>query len=154
MKSAGNWTSERVDSTSYVGALSLAIDAQNRLHVAFDRGSNDYDCNIAYATTAVTAVTPGGPRETTLAVYPNPWRGESLTISYRIGVAEESVDLRVYDPAGRRVRTIYAGSADGAPQDARWDGSDDAGGRVAPGIYFVRLATAAGERTQRVAVLR
>jgi flagellar hook assembly protein FlgD len=52
--------------------------------------------------------------------------------------AAGAVKLAVLDVAGRRVRTIAMAAAGGA-NTLRWDRRDDAGGEVAPGLYFVRL---------------
>jgi flagellar hook assembly protein FlgD len=35
-----------------------------------------------------------------------------------------------------------------------WDGRDDAGSRVASGIYYVRLVTGQGVRQQKIARVR
>jgi hypothetical protein len=52
--------------------------------------------------------------------------------------------LALYDVRGRRVRSLFDGTADG-PAHMTWDGRDD-GGRILPaGVYFALLA-AAGER--------
>ena len=37
--------------------------------------------------------------------------------------------------------------------EARWSGTSDAGARVRPGVYFVRLAALGAVRTARVAVV-
>lgn len=51
----------------------------------------------------------------------------------------------------RKVERGGWGKAAG-PGTVAWDGRTDAGGRAAPGLYFVRLATPAG-RTHRAVVL-
>ncbi|TMQ69848.1 MAG: hypothetical protein E6K80_10435 [Candidatus Eisenbacteria bacterium] len=60
------------------------------------------------------------------------------------------VALRVYGVGGRRVRTLIEGELGPGPHQAVWDGRDESGAAVAPGIYFARLETAAGERTRRI----
>ena len=47
--------------------------------------------------------------------------------------------LTVLDVQGRRVRSLSAGALPAGRQSARWDGRDEAGRRVASGLYFVRL---------------
>jgi hypothetical protein len=51
--------------------------------------------------------------------------------------------IEVFDLRGRKVRTLDAGPGVGGVTP--WDGHDDDGHRVSPGIYFARL-TAAGEQ--------
>ncbi len=52
--------------------------------------------------------------------------------------------LAVYDILGKRVRTLYAGKAAENSQVLTWDGRDEIGQQVSPGVYFVRLD--AGDR--------
>jgi choice-of-anchor B domain-containing protein len=63
------------------------------------------------------------------------------------------LDVRVFDPAGRLVRTLHAGPAP-ADWTVRWDGHDDAGAAVPPGVYFVRATGKDFERSARVVRLR
>jgi flagellar hook assembly protein FlgD len=55
-----------------------------------------------------------------------------------------SVSLDVYDVSGRYVRTLQSGPLDAGPHESFWDGSGRGGARVAPGVYFARLALADG----------
>jgi hypothetical protein len=63
-----------------------------------------------------------------------------------------TVDLRVYDVAGRLVRTLVNDPLGPGAHEIRWDGRDASGLDVAPGVYFVRLR-ALGE-TQALRVTR
>jgi hypothetical protein len=54
--------------------------------------------------------------------------------------------LTVYDALGRRVRSLAADVGSGERRTA-WDGTDDAGRDVGPGVYFARLVCEAGERS-------
>lgn len=47
--------------------------------------------------------------------------------------------VRVFDLAGRRVRTLFAGEQGGGSFAVAWDGTDAAGRRVPPGIYLFRV---------------
>jgi len=51
----------------------------------------------------------------------------------------------VFTPDGRRVRTLLDGERPAGAFEMVWDGTDDAGTRLASGVYLVRLR--AGERT-------
>jgi hypothetical protein len=52
------------------------------------------------------------------------------------------VQLRVFDVAGRHVRTLVDADLEaGLGHGARWDGTDDAGVRMPSGVYLVRLTT-------------
>jgi hypothetical protein len=83
---------------------------------------------------------------------PNPAsRGSEISFSIP---QESQVQLRIFDVAGRQVRTLINGAMAAGPHTAKWDGADDAGLRVSPGIYMVQL-TAPGETAHRkVTVVR
>jgi hypothetical protein len=62
----------------------------------------------------------------------------------RLGLpAARPGSLAIYDIAGRRVRTLAAGTLAAGSKEYAWDGRNDAGQPVAPGLYFARLT--AGE---------
>jgi hypothetical protein len=83
-------------------------------------------------------------------LYPNPFR-TTLHLNWAMA-GPGHVDLRVLDVAGRTVRNLYRGTMAGGRHAFRWDGADNAGRRVAHGIYFLRLDTGS-ERLTRAAVL-
>ncbi len=71
---------------------------------------------------------------------PNPFNPRT-TIEY--GVAAPSrVMLRVYDLAGRVVRTLVDGDVEAGEHKVVWDGTTDGGQRAASGVYFVRMEAA------------
>lgn len=78
-----------------------------------------------------------------LANSPNPARG-STDVTFDL-VADERVELAIYDISGRAVRSLAKGTFNAGPHSVRWDGRDAAGRTVAPGIYLARLK---GARTQ------
>lgn len=49
------------------------------------------------------------------------------------------VELRIFDITGRLVRTLFNGELAAGDHASLWNGTDDAGQRVASGIYFYRL---------------
>jgi hypothetical protein len=64
------------------------------------------------------------------------------------------VELAVFDPSGRRVRTLQAGPLAPGRYTRRWDGRTDRFSDAAPGLYVFVLNTAEGVQTERVAWLR
>ena len=58
--------------------------------------------------------------------------------------------VRVFDLAGRRVRTLFAGERGGGSFSAAWDGADAAGRRVPPGIYLFRVQLATDAKEEAV----
>ncbi len=84
--------------------------------------------------------------------WPNPFNA-STTIRYVLPAPGER-DLAIYDVAGRHVRSLASGTVAAGEQQAVWDGRDDAGNRVSPGVYLYRLRTDSGVQSRRVVYLR
>jgi hypothetical protein len=63
------------------------------------------------------------------------------------------VRLEAFDAAGRRVRLLADAVWPAGPGALTWDLADDAGARVPPGLYLVRLRADRAEKTARVLVL-
>jgi len=78
--------------------------------------------------------------------------GTESPIQFDLG-REAEVNVDIYDPAGRRVRSIFTGKRDAGRHAFTWEGSDESGHRVASGIYFVRVRAGAESATGRIAVL-
>ncbi len=66
--------------------------------------------------------------------------------------AGETASLAVFDVAGRRVATVFAGRGLEGPVTAAWDLRDGSGRRVPAGIYFARLQ-GTETRVRRLVVL-
>ena len=82
---------------------------------------------------------------------PNP-AVSGTSVQFQVARAE-FVDLAVYDPSGRRVRTIQAGPLEPGRYTRRWDGRTDRFSDAPPGVYFFVLNTAEGVRSERIARL-
>ena len=86
--------------------------------------------------------------------YPNPM---NPTATIQFSVRETGrVTLRMYDVAGRVVRVLVdeLKQASPTPYSVIWDGRDDAGGRVASGVYFCMMKTKGFESSKKIVVLR
>jgi hypothetical protein len=69
--------------------------------------------------------------------YPNPL-ASGTAIRYALPRPAQ-VELRIYDVSGTLVRRLADGVQPAGYQSAYWNGSDDQGRRVAPGVYYCRL---------------
>lgn len=70
--------------------------------------------------------------------------GSAVENSIRFDLPDRrDVTLAVFDPSGRKVRTLLAGRLEPGPVEVAWQGDDDRGRRVGAGLYFWSLA--AGE---------
>jgi hypothetical protein len=82
---------------------------------------------------------------------PNPAPG-ATTIPFSTP-RECAVELRIYDVAGRAIRTLVDGTLPAGAHEAQWDGTTDRGDRARPGTYFYRLR-AGDQQAVRTMMLR
>jgi subtilisin family serine protease len=82
---------------------------------------------------------------------PSPSRGK-VTIGYSLA-QQFPVSIRVYDVAGRLVRTLVSGTGEAGPHDIVWDARDDHGVRVAAGVYFYRMNAGSWQSQRKVVFL-
>lgn len=88
----------------------------------------------------------------TLAAAPNPFEPSTVI---RFAVPESMpVTLKLYDPAGRRLRTLARGMQSAGQHAIEWDGRDERGAPVGAGLYFCVLESQRGERRLRLVRLR
>jgi hypothetical protein len=96
---------------------------------------------------------PPPPRRTALYQnVPNPF---NPTTTIRFDLAKKSdVTLRIYDVAGRLVRTLVDGSLPRDRHAVLWDGLNDAGSQVASGVYFYRLVAGDFTEVKKMTILK
>ena len=111
--------------------------------------------NLRVLTTAASArnllpffeVSPG-------VVTPNgDGTNESASISYKLVQLQQPVriDIEILDLSGRRVRTLFNGAESSGTFTWDWDGRDDGGTTVPPGIYLAKVSVdAERERFERL----
>ena len=107
-----------------------------------------------YGTGVKEGPTSALPRATELAVraFPNPFStGTALAVQL---AQPAKLNLSVYDNNGRLVRTLAAGQSVVTSASFPWDGRDELGRTVAPGIYFYRAGTATAEAWGKVVLSR
>lgn len=139
------------------GIYKLRFQASNTPQtttVQFLPGVAFYDAGIGVTpvTTSDATVTIGGsvavgtpaarPAALRLQASPNPSR--ALT---RLRIESEAAgfqEVAVCDLLGRAVRHLESGWFDAGARARDWDGRDDSGARVPPGIYYAQVRAAAG----------
>jgi hypothetical protein len=91
-------------------------------------------------TTPVGVATPREQVEPSrVTAWPNPFRATVRLLAPGNG----STDLRIIDAMGREVRVLrIPQSPTSIPYSLSWDGRDDAGRPVTPGVYFAALGSA------------
>lgn len=133
-----------------VGDSPWGIDAAD-----FDR---DGDMDIACANWGMNNVTiwfnsgVGSIEEaqpskklTSVQISPNPFR-EKVMINYQISPSTD-LKIRIYDATGRLVTSLKSG---GTSNSLVWDGRDNVGRAVSPGVYFIRLETNDYQKIEKV----
>jgi len=83
---------------------------------------------------------------------PNPFVTETV-IDYEVPPGART-RLLVYDIQGRRVTMLLDHVAQGERESAVWNGRDQNGRRVAPGVYFLRLESDRGARSVKAILAR
>ena len=83
---------------------------------------------------------------------PNPFNG-GTTISYEMDTPGR-VRLRIFDTAGRLVRTVADGYTQAGSHQALWNGRDDSEHDVASGIYFYELDVEGQRQTRKLVQIR
>jgi probable HAF family extracellular repeat protein len=83
---------------------------------------------------------------------PNPAQGSTMLRFALPGSA--NVRLRLFDVRGRIVRTLADRAFGAGPTALRWDGRDDGGADLSPGIYWARLEVDGRVMTRSLTLLR
>ena len=103
------------------------------------------------AAAGVAGVPPAAPVLALGAPRPDPARAQ-VALALALPAAG-AVDVRVFDAAGRAVRTLASGWRAAGAGTVAWDLRDAGGRRVAPGLYLVRARAGALAVVRRVAVV-
>jgi flagellar hook assembly protein FlgD len=82
---------------------------------------------------------------------PNPFAGQTR-IGYDL-TRESTVQLRILDVSGRIVRATPAHFENSGSHEFLWDGTDGAGSRVPPGMYFYELRVNGASQMRKAVML-
>lgn len=85
-------------------------------------------------------------------VYPNPFSA-STAISLAAGMRTE-LEVSIFNTEGRLIRRLLRGQPVPERCEVTWDGKNDIGRDVSPGVYLVRIRTARSEASAKVVLLR
>jgi len=85
--------------------------------------------------------------------YPNPFN-PATTIRYSVR-ERARVQLKIYNVAGQLVTTLVDRVVEGGVEHTvAWDGRNDAGMRVATGVYFYRMTAPDFTKTRKMVLLK
>ena len=135
----------------YAGGLTnqARVKVEAADNVFFDISNQNF-----HILQAVSAVEPARASSglTLSANRPNPFN-PATTINFQMPRSGE-VALRVYDPAGRLVRTLVAGRLEAGSHSAPWDGTDAGGRAVGSGVYLYKFSALGETLTGRMTLIR
>src|SRR5262249_33052967 len=83
------------------------------------------------------------------SIAPNPFT-QSTMIQYAVKTSGERVQIAIYNVAGRMIRNLLDRTADAGTHVVAWDGTNEAGVKMTPGVYFVRSRISGLSQVQRV----
>jgi hypothetical protein len=140
-----------------------AYESDSALRLTISRLSGQYVATAGVRFYAAEDFSPehGGTQATAtnlpastrlLTLGSNPIRGV-CRVAFELAVPG-SVQLTVHDAAGRAVRTLVTGEQPAGRHCAIWNGRDDSGRLLAPGVYFVRLEAGVTREQAKVVLAR
>jgi len=124
----------------------------------FKTGPFEFDKEGTYRLTIMQGVSDVPdevdlPAATALAgVHPNPFNPQT-TISYELAAAA-TVELEIFDVKGALVRRLVSGPMSAGRHGAVWNGEDDAGARVASGVYLVQFNAGVNHDVRKLVMLK
>jgi photosystem II stability/assembly factor-like uncharacterized protein len=131
----------------FTAVFDLNLHAPSRTLVAATHGRSQWKLDLTQAPVAVGL--PASPARLALsAPVPNPSRGE-VRLTLELAMPGRP-DVAVFDPAGRRIRTLLSGGVRAGRHLVAWDGTHESGARAGAGVYIVRARAAGGTATRRL----
>ncbi|NNE44852.1 MAG: T9SS type A sorting domain-containing protein, partial [Gemmatimonadetes bacterium] len=114
-----------------------------------------YDVETDGGAVDAPNVTPTTARTLELSpATPNPFRAGGMT-SLAFSLPQTGpIRADVFDVSGRRVMTLADGVFDAGAYRLDWDGRTHDGAAATTGVYFLRLQTEAGMRSQKMVLMR
>jgi len=110
--------------------------------------------DIVHQREDVSAVPGGLPLTITLLPpAPNPFN-PATTLRFELA-RDTTVDLEIFDPAGRLIRTLLTGRTFGAGEHRlQWDGRDDGGLAVGSGVYLAQFKADGLPQIQKLVLMK
>jgi hypothetical protein len=144
----GGWVSLAAAPPAGINNVAFFYRFSEAPDLAVTNWDQSHGNHVFLNTTPAGIATPREQVETTrLAAWPNPFK---TAISLQL-TANSPAEVAIFDAAGRRVRSFAAaGCKLSAVNSFVWDGRDEAGRPVTPGVYFA----APGSANQRLKLIR
>jgi len=144
-----HWSSVSTGLTTGVQSLALSADGATLLAGTSGYGVWKRPLSEMLGTVDVPRSLPTGMA--LRANHPNPF-STGTTLHFSLP-REAHVRLVVHDVTGRTVRVLVNGLRGAGNQQAVWDGRDERGSRVSPGVYVTRLDVGGVSLTRKMTLL-
>lgn len=98
-------------------------------------------------------ISPAGARPVGVFAYPNPGHGATSIQLHVAGTPADGMvrgEVGIFDLSGRRVRTIQRGEFARGLTTLTWDGRDQRGAVLPPGVYLLRFAAGGDQALARI----
>jgi len=106
-------------------------------------GQESVPSNVVQTNVVIGVAEPGSQSDfAMIKMGPNPFAGQ-LNIDFRL-LTETHLTIIVSDISGKPVRTLYNAGIASGQHHLTWNGNDQAGNALKPGIYMVQLFTTQG----------
>ena len=91
-----------------------------------------------------------------LSAFPNPFGRESNSIQISFTLPKASfADVKIYNIRGELVKKLYSGIANEMIENrVTWDGRDENGRLLSPGIYFYQLKSDCYNEVKKIVIVR
>jgi len=148
----GTWTHHELIGTAPAGT------AQVRAYILFIsptlQGGAAWvdDISLAQIGRTDAGQVPQANRFTLHQNVPNPFN-PTTRIDFDVAGAG-TVDLTVYDAAGRHVATLFRGHVDAGPHQVTWNGMTARGTKAVSGVYLCVLKTETGQTSRSMVLVR
>lgn len=120
--------------------------------------AQDLDTNIASGTPLTTTDAPDvsdvaqAEHKTTIGDnFFNPKTGGASKIKFNV-TTPGRVSLKIYNLSGKFIRTVFEGDVGVGNNQQNWDGKDDSGRFVIPGVYFLHYVYPGGKEVRKIGV--
>jgi uncharacterized delta-60 repeat protein len=150
---------ERYDGTAndIDKAYAIALDKNGNAYVT--GGSYNTSTDYDYATIMYSATSGieekglfANVQNIKLEAYPNP-TNKDVTIKYHVPV-DSKVSLRIYDLAGKLVKTLIQENIKAGYHIVSWNGKNKFDEEVPTGIYFLNMETGNSEAIKKLTILK
>jgi len=119
----------------------------------WDAPQDSASLHYFYAASEVDGATANSDQAWLVSSAPNPFT-DFTRVVYVARQGGATTRIRVYNLAGRLMRTLADGSVYEGSHQVVWDGRDQEGRRVPTGMYFVQLENGTHEQVRKVMFVR